>query len=103
MNNTTKKRPVISLWAILLGLSTSLIAFQGHAQKIDSTAKKVAHKTASTAVKGSSAIVDKIYKGKEGPNGQTVYINKSDKKYYVDNKGKKIYLKSWQIKDKKEQ
>jgi hypothetical protein len=66
-----------------------------------STAKKVGHATASTAVKGASALTDKVYKGKEGPDGQTVYIDKSDKKYYVDDKGKKIYLKSSQIRTKK--
>jgi hypothetical protein len=99
--NYTKKWPV-RLLAVAFGLSISLIAFPGHAQTIDSTAKKVGNKTASIAVKGTSAITDKIYKGKEGPRGETVYINKNDHKYIVNSKGKKVYLKSWQIKDKKE-
>ncbi|MBP1650316.1 MAG: hypothetical protein H6Q26_473 [Bacteroidetes bacterium] len=72
------------------------------AQGIDSTAKKVGNKTASIAVKGASKVTDKTYKGKEGPGGQTVYINKKDKKYYVDEKGKKVYLKPSQIRDKKD-
>lgn len=72
------------------------------AQGIDSTAKKVGNKTASVAVKGASKVVDKTYKGKEGPGGQTVYIDKSDRKYYVDGKGKKIYLKPSEIHDKKD-
>lgn len=84
---------------------TAAAVLSGHAsmaQGIDSTAKKVGNKTASVAVKGASKIVDKTYKGKEGPGGQTVYIDKSDRKYYVDGKGKKIYLKESEIHDKKD-
>jgi hypothetical protein len=55
-----------------------------------------------SAVQGASKIVDKTYKGKEGPGGQTVYIDKHDKKYYVDEKGKKIYLKASEIHDKQQ-
>ena len=82
--------------------ATALLAGQeGMAQGIDSTAKKVGNKTASVAVKGASKITDKTYKDKEGPDGQTVYIDKKDRKYYVDDKGKKVYLKPSQIRDKK--
>ena len=84
-----------------LGLFLSLLALRSNAQ-IDSTAKKVGNKTASIAVKGTSAVTDKVYKGKEGPHGEKVFINKNDSKYYVNNKGHKVYLKSWQIRDKKE-
>lgn len=70
----------------------------GH--KIDVTAKKVGHKTSQIAVNGASAIVDKKYEGKCGPNGQTVYINKYDHYYYVSRKGHKIYLKKSQLMDK---
>lgn len=65
------------------------------------TAKTVSHKTASTAVKGASAVTDKVYKDKQGPHGENVYIDKQDRKYCVDSKGKKVYLKSSQIRDKK--
>ncbi|ASZ12727.1 hypothetical protein CK934_18075 [Chitinophaga sp. MD30] len=71
-------------------------------KKVDSTLKKIGNKTASVAVKGASTIADKTYKGKEGPDGQTVYIDKKDRKYYVDDKGKKIYLKASQIRNKQE-
>jgi hypothetical protein len=70
----------------------------GH--QIDATAKKVGHKTSEVAVKGESAVVDKKYKGKCGPAGQTVYINKYDHYYYVSKKGHKIYLKKSQMMDK---
>jgi hypothetical protein len=82
----------------------AVIAITGQhtfAQGIDSTAKKIGNKTASIAVKGASTLTDKVYKGKEGPNGETVYINKHDRKFIVDGKGKKVYLKKSQIHDKK--
>ncbi|QHS62006.1 hypothetical protein [Chitinophaga agri] len=79
-----------------------LLGQTGMAQGIDSTAKKIGNKTASVAVKGAMKITDKTYKGKEGPGGQTVYIDKKDRKYYVDEKGKKVYLKPSEIRDKKE-
>jgi len=70
----------------------------GH--QIDVTAKKIGHKTSEIAVNGESAVVDKKYLGKCGPNGQTVYINKYDHYYYVSKKGHKIYLKKSQLIDK---
>jgi len=96
--NSQKLR--IGLFATAITVSAVLAGQAGMAQGIDSTAKKVGHKTASIAVKGVSKIADKTYKGKEGPGGQTVYINKHDKKYYVDEKGKKVYLKASEIHDK---
>ena len=71
--------------------------------KTATTAKTVGDKTASTAVKGASAVTDKVYKGKEGPQGQDLYIDKNDRKYYVNGKGKKVFVKSSQIRDKKAQ
>jgi hypothetical protein len=106
--NNTKKWPC-RLLTLALGFSTLLISAPGHAQKmgpgqkVDSTAKKVGNATASIAVKGASAVTDKVYKGKQGPKGETVYINKNDRKYIVNSKGKKVYLKSSQIKDKKKE
>ncbi|QJB34056.1 hypothetical protein HF324_23200 [Chitinophaga oryzae] len=92
-----------ALFALAFGAVATLPAQAVFAQnKLDSTAKKVGNKTASIAVKGASAITDKVYKGKEGPNGETVYINRKDQKYIVDEKGKKVYLKPSQIHNKKE-
>lgn len=98
-----------SISAVLLALAFGAVAtlpaqavFAQHKNKIDSTAQKIGNKTASIAVKGTSAITDKIYKGKEGPHGETVYINKKDQKFIVNEKGKKVYLKPSQIHDKKE-
>ncbi|SHM27214.1 hypothetical protein SAMN05444266_107216 [Chitinophaga jiangningensis] len=90
------------IFAASLGITASLVGQRVFAQGIDSTAKKVGNKTASIAVKGASTITDKTYKGKEGPNGEVVYIDKKDRKYIVDEKGKKVYLKPSQIHNKKD-
>ena len=93
------------------------VAGQAHAQTKDTTsfktkvhkttkqvgdaATKIGHKTSELAVKGASAVVDKQYKGKCGPNGETVYINSHSQYYYVDKKGHKVYLKESELKDQK--
>ena len=88
------------LFVAAITVASVLVGHEGMAQGIDSTAKKIGNKTASVAVKGAKKLTDKTYKGKEGPGGQTVYIDKYDKKYYVDDKGKKVYLKPSEIHDK---
>jgi hypothetical protein len=65
---------------------------------ISSTATTVGHKTAEVAVKGASKISGKVYKGKMAPDGSDVYIDGRNRKYYVNKKGAKVYLKSYQIK-----
>lgn len=69
-------------------------------QAISKTATKVGNKTAEVAVKGTSKVGDKVYKGKVAPDGSDVYINGKNRKYYVNKKGGKVYLKASQIKDK---
>ncbi|CAM4159176.1 hypothetical protein SAMN06265348_105201 [Pedobacter westerhofensis] len=69
-------------------------------QTIDKTATSVGHKTAEVAVKGTSKVGDKTYKGKMAPDGTDVYIDGKNRKYYVNKKGGKVYLKASQIMDK---
>jgi hypothetical protein len=69
-------------------------------QTIDKTATTVGHKTAEVAVKGSSKVADKTYKGKVAPDGTDVYIDGKNRKYYVNKKGGKVYLKAAQIRNK---
>ena len=69
-------------------------------QTIDKTATTVGHKTAEVAVKGTSKVADKTYKGKMAPDGTDVYIDGKNRKYYVNKKGGKVYLKASQIMDK---
>jgi hypothetical protein len=88
------KKPV-ALLLVALG-----IAFTTQAQ-VDSVAKKIGNKTAETASKGKSAIVDEVYKNKVGSAGQSpIYIDHDSKYYYVDNKGKKVYQPKSSLKDK---
>jgi hypothetical protein len=69
--------------------------------QIDSTAKKVGNKTAELTVKGKSAVVDEVYKGKTGADGQSpVYIDHDSKYYYIDKQGKKVYVSKSSLKDK---
>jgi len=76
------------------------IVFTTQAQ-VDSVAKKVGNKTAQTAVKGKSAVVDEVYKNKIGPAGQSpIYIDHDSKYYYVDEKGKKVYVAKSSLKSK---
>lgn len=65
-------------------------------------AKKAGDKTAELASKGSSAVIDKVYEGKEGPNGETIYINKESNYYWVDKKGHRHYVKEEELTDKED-
>jgi hypothetical protein len=50
--------------------------------------------------KGVSRVSDKVYEGKAGPNGETIYIEDDGRYYWVNNKGNKVYVKSTQLRDK---
>lgn len=67
--------------------------------KIKKAAKDVGHKTAEIAAKGTAKIVDKTYKGKVGPQGQTVYIDNKSRYYYINSKGKRVYVQKAKLKD----
>lgn len=69
---------------------------------VEKGAKTVGNKTAEVAVKGGAKVVDQTYKGKMAPDGSDVYIDGKNKKYYIDKKGGKIYLKMSQIRNKPE-
>ena len=84
--------------AILVFVCTG--AFLTSQAQVDSVAKKVGNKTAEIASKGKSAVVDEVYRDKLGPAGQTIYIDHSSKYYYVDKKGKKVYVAKSELKDK---
>ena len=57
------------------------------------TASKVGNKTAEIASKGAAGVADKKYDSKVGPLGQTIYIDKNSYYYYVNKKGRHIYVK----------
>ena len=98
-----KTKFVKGLFVIALSTATAFGSFAQEKKKtvgqtIDKTATKVGNKTAEVAVKGSSKVADKTWKGMMGPDGTNVYIDGSNRKYYVNKKGAKVYLKASEIK-----
>ena len=67
---------------------------------ISKSAKKVGNKTAELASKGKAVVVDKVYSGKKGPDGETIYINNKSAYYWIDKKGHHIAITESQLKDK---
>ena len=94
-----KKLMSISLLVLLLGFVNSANA-QDAEQKVKQDAKKVGNKSAELGSKAKSKVVDKTYVDKVGPNGQTIYIDKHSKYYWVDSKGHKQYVTKAQMKNK---
>jgi len=92
----------IAIFAAALAFSGTAMAQEktNAAQDVKSAGKKVGNKTAEIASKGASKVVDKTYKDKVGPDGETIYIDKHSKYYYVDSKGKHIYISKSELKDK---
>jgi Mn-dependent DtxR family transcriptional regulator len=89
-----------NLFKVAIMVTALFAAVQVNAQTVKKDAKKVGHKTSEVAAKGASAVVDKRYRGKSGPEGQTIYINKYSHYYYVNKLGHRVYLKESQLRDK---
>jgi|SRR5579859_204404 len=89
-----KKIIGISILAMMVGFSTAHA--QSTTEKVEAgakkDAKKVGNKTEEIASKSKAIIIDKVYSGKEGPQGETIYIDKHSKYYWVDKKGHKVYV-----------
>lgn len=68
---------------------------------IKKTARKVGNKTSEIAAKGAAKVVDKTYKDKVGPQGQTIYIDNKSRYYYVNTKGNKVYVSKSKLKANK--
>jgi len=89
-----KKFIGISILVLLAGFSQ--VNAQSTASKVGTDVKEgavnVGNKTAEVASKGKSAVVDKVYKDMEGPNGETIYIDKHSKYYWIDKKGHKVSI-----------
>ena len=67
---------------------------------ISKSAKKVANKTAELASKGKAGVIGKVYEGKQGAEGQKIYINNQSKYYWVDKKGHRHFVTEAELKDK---
>jgi hypothetical protein len=98
------------IWGImviaLLGMSTSSFA-QSTAKKAENGvekgakkawhgtkkgAKAVGNKTAEVTKKGVARVTDKKSDTWIGPEGQTIYVDDLGKYYWINGKGKKIYV-----------
>lgn len=55
-------------------------------------AKAVGNKTAEVTKKGVARVTDKKSDEWVGPSGQTIYIDDLGKYYWINGKGKKIYV-----------
>jgi len=75
-------------------------AAQKTGKTVKKTAKKVGNKTAEVASKGAARVVDQVYKGKQGPDGQTIYITNKSEYYWIDKKGHKNYITAGELKEK---
>jgi len=63
-------------------------------------AQAVGNKTAELASKGKAVVVDKVHEGKQGPDGQVIYINNKSKFYWIDKKGHHRYIAESKLKNK---
>jgi hypothetical protein len=84
----------------MLSLPATMHAQDSTDSKVKKAAKKVGNKTAKVASKGKAKITDSKHKDKVGPDGQTIYIDNHSKYYWVDDKGKRHYVKESELKDK---
>ena len=94
-----KKLTGIIAFTTLLGLGSLQAQVK---EDVNKAATKVGNKTEKAASKTKSAIVDNKYKDKVGPHGETIYIDHDSKYYYVNEKGRKIYVSKSKLKDKKD-
>ena len=69
-------------------------------QDVKNVAEPVGNKTAEIASKGAARVTDKVYENKVGPGGQTIYIDKHSKYFYINSKGHRVFVKESALKDK---
>ena len=92
----------VSAFMLCMGLAPATFAqtVKKASHEVKKDAKKVGNKTAELASKGKSKIVDKTYKDKVGPDGQTIYIDGESRYYWVDKKGHKQYVTEAELRNK---
>jgi hypothetical protein len=100
-----KKIVGLSVFAIAMGCAIHVQAQKdttlkhvGH--EIKKGAEKVGDKTKEIASKGRAKVTDHVYKDKVAPNGETVYIDKHDRYYWIDKEGHHHYLKKSELRNK---
>ncbi|HKB45148.1 MAG TPA: hypothetical protein VKC90_12190 [Chitinophagaceae bacterium] len=97
-----KKLTIIFAFLLVAGFSytanAQVVKKTTHAVKKGATA--AGNKTAEMASKSKSMITDKVYKGKMGPAGQTIYIDDHSRYYWVDKKGHRQYVTEAELRPK---
>ena len=97
-----KKLTIIFAFLLVAGFSytanAQVVKKTGHAVKKSATA--AGNKTAEMASKSKSMVTDKVYKGKMGPAGQTIYIDDHSRYYWVDKKGHRQYVTEAELRPK---
>ena len=63
-------------------------------------AKKAGNETAEVATKAKARVTDKKSDEWVGPEGQTIYVDDGNKYYWVNEKGKRIWVSRDQLKPK---
>jgi hypothetical protein len=94
----------------LFGLSAPAIAQESRAKKgvkkawqgTKKAGKTVGNKTAEVASRGAAAITDKKSDEWVGPEGQTIYIDDVDRFYWINGRGKRIYVSESALKAKEQ-
>jgi len=66
-------------------------------------AKEVGNNTAEATKKGVARVTDKKSDAWVGPEGQTIYIDDLGKYYWINGKGKKIYVSESALKARNKQ
>lgn len=61
-------------------------------------AKAAGNKTAEVASKGAARVHDKKSDEWVGPNGQTIYVDDNSKYYWINNRGKRIFVEESALK-----
>lgn len=97
--NTLIKTTLLAA-AISLSISACSQKTRPARQHIKEVADTIGHKTAELGAKGAAQVTDKVYAGKFGPGGETIYIDKNSKYFYINNKGKRVFIKKSALRDK---
>ena len=98
----TLSKIIAFLFVVCISYTAGAQTVKKTEQSVEKGAKKAGNKTAEVASKGKSTVVDKIYKDKVGPEGQTIYIDSHSKYYWIDKKGHKKYISEMELRDKSE-
>jgi hypothetical protein len=69
-------------------------------QDVKKVADTVSNNTKEAAANSAAMIVDKVYADKTGPHGETIYMDKHAKYYYINSEGKKVYITKSKMKAK---